>query len=158
MGFIQEFKTFAMRGNVVDMAVGIVIGASFGPIVKSAVDDILMPPIGVLLGGVDFRDWYIVLKEPVVKGVVQPLAAGAPLAAAREQGAVVVAYGSLGNALLNFVIVAFAVFLLVKGTNRLTAKEVPPPPPNSKDCPFCATSIPIAAKRCPHCTSELAGA
>jgi large conductance mechanosensitive channel len=158
MGFITEFKKFAMRGNVVDMAVGIIIGAAFGPIVKSAVDDVLMPPLGILLGGVDFKDFFLVIKDPKVLPV-DP--SGNPLhtlEAMRGAGGVVIAYGSLANALLNFLIVAFAVFLMVKGMNKLTAKEVPPPPPNSKDCPRCCTSIPIAAKRCPNCTSELAGA
>jgi large conductance mechanosensitive channel len=156
MGFINEFKKFAMRGSVVDMAVGIVVGASFGPIVKSAVEDVLMPPIGLLVGGVDFKDFYLVIKSPAVRPMDL---AGSPLhslESMRTAGAVVVAYGSLVNAILNFLIVAFAVFLLVKGMNRLAAKEAPPPPPNSRDCPRCCTSIPIAAKRCPHCTSELA--
>jgi large conductance mechanosensitive channel len=158
MGFLAEFKKFAMRGNVVDMAVGIIVGAAFGPIVKSVVDDVIMPPVGMLLGGVDFRDFYFVVKAPPVPPVD---AAGAPLAtldAMRGAGAVVVAYGSLLNTLINFLIVAFAVFLLVKGMNRLAAKEAPPPPPNSRDCPRCCTSIPIAATRCPHCTSEVAAA
>jgi large conductance mechanosensitive channel len=156
MGFIEEFKKFAMRGSVVDMAVGIIIGASFGPIVKSAVDDVLMPPIGVLVGGVDLKDFYFVLKDPAVQPLDPKGNVLHSLESMRAAGAVVVAYGSLVNAVLNFLIVAFAVFLLVKGMNRLTAREVPPPPPNSKDCPRCCTSIPIAAQRCPHCTSELA--
>jgi large conductance mechanosensitive channel len=153
MAFLEEFKKFAMRGNVVDMAVGVVIGAAFGPIVKSAVDDLLMPPIGLLLGNVDFRDLYVVLRDG--KSV---LADGATLAQAREAGAVVLAWGHTLNTLVTFLIVAFAVFLLVKAVNRLTAKEAPPPPPNSKDCPHCCTSIPLGAKRCPHCTTELAKA
>ena len=154
MGFFKEFRDFAMRGNVVDMAVGVVIGAAFGPIVKSAVDDVLMPPVGLLLGNVDFRDLFIVLKDPEKV----TLAAGATLAQAREAGAIVLAYGSLINTLINFLIVAFAVFLLVKAVNRLTAKEVPPPPPNTRDCPMCCGAIPLKAKRCPLCTSEVAPA
>ena len=154
MAFLEEFKKFALRGNVVDMAVGIVIGAAFGPIVKSAVDDVLMPPVGLLLGKVDFKDLYVVLQDPE-KG---PLLDGTTLTQAREAGAVVLAYGSLFNTMVNFLIVAFAVFLLVKGVNRLSAKEAPPPPPNSRDCPMCCTPMPIAAKRCPHCTSDVAKA
>jgi large conductance mechanosensitive channel len=151
MAILEEFKKFAMRGNVVDMAVGVVIGAAFGPIVKSAVDDLLMPPIGLALGNVDFRDLFVVLQDGKV-----PLAEGATLAQAREAGAVVLAWGSTLNTLMNFLIVAFAVFLLVKTVNRLSAKEVPPPPPNTRDCPMCCTPMPIPAKRCPHCTSEVA--
>ena len=158
MGFVDEFKKFAMRGNVVDMAVGVVIGAAFGPIVKSAVEDILMPPLGMLLGRVDFRDLYFVLKGPRVQPMDFTGNSLHSLDAMRSAGAVLVAYGSLVNAIVNFLIVAFAVFLLVKGMNRLSAAEGPPPPPASRDCPLCCTSIPVAAKRCPHCTSDLARA
>lgn len=150
---LDEFKKFAMRGNVVDMAVGIIIGAAFGPIVKSVVDDVLMPPIGMVLGGVDFRDFFLVLKEGKV-----PLPDGATLAQAREAGAVLLAYGNLANTLVNFLIVAFAVFLLVKAMNRLAAKEAPPKPPSTKDCPLCCSKIPIPAKRCPSCTADLPAA
>ena len=153
MAFLEEFKKFAMRGNVVDMAVGVVIGAAFGPIVKSAVDDLLMPPIGLALGNVDFRDLFVVLREGKT-----PLVEGATLAQAREAGAVVLAWGSTLNTMINFAIVAFAVFLLVKTVNRLTVKEAPPPAPTTRDCPQCCTAIPLAAKRCPHCTSEVAKA
>ena len=150
MALVEDFKKFAMRGNVVDMAVGVIVGAAFGPIVGSVVNDVVMPPIGLLLGGVDFKDFYVVLKDGT-----KPLADGATLAAAREAGAVVIAWGTLLNAMINFLIVAFAVFMLVRTMNRLTAKEVPPPPPNTRDCPQCCTAIPIAAKRCPNCTSEV---
>lgn len=152
MGFLSEFKQFAMRGNVVDMAVGVVIGGAFGPIVGSVVNDVMMPPIGSLLGGVDFKDFFFVLKDPKSAETVHTLAA------MRADGAVLIAYGNLLNTILNFMIVAFAVFLLVKSINQMKAKEPPPPPPNSRDCPMCCTSIPIAAKRCPHCTSEVAKA
>jgi large conductance mechanosensitive channel len=153
MAILEDFKKFAMRGNVVDMAVGVIVGAAFGPIVGSLVNDVVMPPIGLLLGGVDFKDFFVVLKDGKV-----PLADAATLAQAREAGAVVMAWGATLNTIINFLIVAFAVFMMVRAMNRLTAKEVPPPPPNSKDCPQCATSIPIAAKRCPNCTSELKAA
>ena len=149
MALVEEFKKFAMRGNVVDMAVGVIVGAAFGPIVGSLVNDVVMPPIGLLLGGIDFKDFFVVLKD----GPKVPM--GPTLAQAREAGAVVMAWGTTLNTIINFLIVAFAVFMMVRTMNRLTAKEVPPPPPNSKDCPQCCTSIPLAAKRCPHCTSEI---
>ena len=149
MALVEEFKKFAMRGNVVDMAVGVIVGAAFGPIVGSLVNDVVMPPIGLLLGGVDFKDFFVVLKD----GPKVPM--GPTLAQVRESGAIVIAWGTTLNTIINFLIVAFAVFMMVRTMNRLTAKEVPPPPPNSKDCPQCCTSIPLAAKRCPHCTSEI---
>jgi len=143
-GFLKEFKEFAMRGNVLDLAVGIIIGAAFGTIVNSLVNDIIMPPIGQLLGQIDFSSLYINLT-----GTAYP-----SLAAAKEAGAATINYGTFINAVINFLIVAFVVFLIVKQFNRLK-KEAPPAPPNTKDCPFCATAIPLAATRCPHCTSEL---
>ena len=149
---LKEFKEFAMRGNVVDMAVGIIIGAAFGAIVKSLVADVLMPPIGLLLGDVDFSNLFLVVKEG---------AAAAPyasLAAAQEAGAVTINYGVFINAVISFLIVAFAVFLLIRGINRLKRKEESPAEPTRKDCPFCDSSISIKAKRCPSCTSELARA
>jgi large conductance mechanosensitive channel len=152
MGFLSEFKQFAMRGNVVDMAIGIVIGGAFGPIVGSVVNDVIMPPIGSVLGGVDFRDFFVVLKDPTTPTTLHTLDA------MRAGGAVVIAYGSLLNLILNFLIVAFAVFLLVKAMNRMKAKEAAPVAPNTKGCPFCCMPIPIAANRCPHCTSEIAKA
>jgi len=143
-GFLKEFKEFAMRGNVLDLAVGIIIGAAFGTIVNSLVNAIIMPPIGQLLGQIDFSSLYINLT-----GTAYP-----SLAAAKEAGAATINYGAFINAVINFLIVAFVVFLIVKQFNRLK-KETPPAPPNTKDCPFCATAIPLAATRCPHCTSEL---
>jgi len=145
----KEFKTFAMRGNVVDMAVGIIIGAAFGAIVKSLVDDVIMPPIGMLLGNVDFSNLFVVLKEGA--------AAAAPyasLADAKKAGAVTVNYGVFINSVISFLIVAFAVFILIRNINRLKQEE-PAAAPTSKECPFCASSIPLKATRCPHCTSEL---
>ena len=146
----EEFKKFAMRGNVVDMAVGIIIGGAFGTIVKSLVSDVIMPPIGLLLGGVDFADWFITLKEGATAGPY------ATVAAAKEAGAVTLNAGLFINSLISFLIVAFAVFLLIKGMNSLQKKaEEPPKKPTEKDCPHCFTAIPIKATRCPHCTSEL---
>jgi large conductance mechanosensitive channel len=147
----KEFKEFAMRGNVVDMAVGIIIGGAFGTIVKSLVSDVMMPPIGLLLGGVDFSDLFITLKEGAAAGPY------ATLAAAQQAGAVTISYGLFLNSVISFLIVAFAVFLLIKGINRLqraatkaTEEEV-----TTKDCPYCYSAIPIKATRCPHCTSSL---
>jgi large conductance mechanosensitive channel len=148
---LKEFKEFAVRGNVVDMAVGIIIGAAFGTIVNSLVADILMPPIGLLLGNIDFSNLFIVLKEG-------SKAAGpyTSLAAAKAAGAVTVNYGFFINTIISFLIVAFAVFLLVRNINRLKRQEqAPSPVPTTKDCPFCVSTIPIKATRCPHCTSEL---
>ncbi len=150
----KEFKEFAMRGNVVDMAVGIVIGAAFGTIVKSFVDDVLMPPIGLLLGNVDFANLFIVLKEGTK-------AAGpyASLAAAKAAGSVTLNWGAFINTIISFIIIAFAVFLVIKGINRMKReKEALPAEPTTKECPFCFTTIPIQASRCPHCTSQLMGA
>lgn len=145
----KEFKKFAMRGNVVDMAVGIIIGAAFGAIVKSLVDDLIMPPIGLLLGNVDFANLFIVLKEGAI---AEPYAS---LDAAKKAGAVTLNYGVFINALVSFTIVAFAVFLLVRAVNKLKAGEEAPAEPTTKDCPYCFTAIPIKATRCPNCTSEL---
>jgi len=145
---LSEFKAFIMRGNVVDLAVGVIIGAAFGTIVTSFVNDVLMPPIGRLLGGVDFKDFFISLSGQSF----------ATLAAAKAAGAPTLNYGVFLNAVINFLIVAFAVFLLVQQVNRLFPKPAAPAAPAMKDCSWCATSIPAAAKRCPHCTSNLAGA
>ena len=150
---LKEFKEFAMRGNVVDMAVGIIIGGAFGTIVKSLVSDILMPPLGLLMGGVDFSNIFLVLKDGAKPG---PYAA---LADAQGAGAVTINVGVFANTVISFLIVAFAVFLLIKGINRLRRQEEQPAAePDTKDCPFCMSSIPIKARRCPHCTSELEGA
>ena len=148
---LKDFKEFAMRGSVVDMAVGIVIGAAFGTIVKSFVDDVLMPPIGLLLGNVDFSNLFITLKEGAK-------AAGpyASLAAAKAAGAVTLNLGLFINTIISFLIIAFAVFLVIKGLNRMKREEVAPPAePTTKECPFCLSTIPLKATRCPHCTSEL---
>lgn len=144
----KEFKQFAMQGNVLDMAVGIIIGAAFGTIIKSLVDDILMPPIGLLLGNVDFSNLFLVIKEGKIAGPY------ASLAAAKAAGAVSINIGIFINTIISFLIVAFAIFMVVKNVNRL--KKTPPPAdPTTKDCPFCLSSIPIKATKCGHCTAEL---
>ncbi len=144
----KEFKEFAMKGNVLDMAVGIIIGAAFGPIVTSMVNDIIMPPIGLLLGNVDFSNIFAVLKEG--SKTAGPYAS---IAAAKAAGAVTMNFGLFVNTIINFIIVAFAVFILVKNVNRFRKQEEAAP--TKKDCPFCFSSIPIKATRCPSCTSEL---
>ncbi len=144
---LKEFKEFAMRGNVVDMAVGIIIGAAFGGIVKSLVADLIMPPIGLLLGGVDFSDIFVNLSGGEY----------ASLAAAQEAGAATLNVGVFINTVLNFNIVAFAIFILIRAINQMKRKEEPEPEPEptTKDCAFCCSAIPIKATRCGHCTSEL---
>ena len=147
---LKEFKEFAMRGNVVDMAVGIIIGAAFGTIVKSLVADIIMPPIGLLLGNVDFSNLFIVLKQGATAGPF------ATIAEAQKAGAVTINYGIFANTIISFLIVAFAVFLLIRAINKLQREEeAPPEEPTTKDCPHCLSTIPIKATRCGHCTSEL---
>ena len=144
---LKEFKEFAMRGNVVDMAVGIIIGVAFGAIVQSLVADVIMPPIGLILGNVDFSNLFVVLKEG---------AAAAPyasLAEAQKAGAVTINYGKFLNAVVSFVIVAFAVFMLIRAINQLKRKEQAAP--TTKECPQCFSTISINAKRCPNCTSQL---
>ena len=141
---LKEFKDFAMRGNVMDMAIGIIIGAAFGKIVTSFVNDVLMPPIGMLLGNSDFTNKFITLKGETF----------ATLDAAKEAGSVTLNYGLLINTVIDFVIVAFAIFLVVRQINKMKKKPAPAPP-NSKECPFCLSAIPIKASRCGHCTSEL---
>jgi large conductance mechanosensitive channel len=146
----KEFKEFAVKGNVMDMAVGIVIGAAFGSIVTSFVNDVIMPPVGLLLGNVDFTNLFLVLKEGKMP------APYASLAAAKGAGAVTMNIGVFINTIISFLIVAFAVFLMVKNINRLKREEeAPPAAPASKECPFCLSVIPIKAVRCPHCTSEV---
>jgi large conductance mechanosensitive channel len=144
----KEFKEFAMRGSVMDMAVGIIIGAAFGAIISSLVADVLMPPIGLLLGKVDFSNLYMLLAAGQAPGPY------ASLAAAQQAGAVTLNYGAFINRIISFLIIAFSIFLLVRGMNRMKRKTETPAP-TTKDCPFCATAVPIAAIRCPHCTSEL---
>ena len=149
---LKEFKAFAMRGNVVDMAVGVIIGTAFGAIVKSLVDDIIMPPIGLIVGNVNFSNLFIVLKEGTAPGPYLSIAA------AKEVGAVTLNYGAFVNVVVSFIIVAFAVFMLVRTLNRLKREdEVAPKKEESvvKDCPRCFTTISIKATRCPNCTSDL---
>lgn len=150
----NEFKKFAMRGNVVDMAVGIIIGGAFGTIVKSLVDDVLMPPIGLLLGGVDFSNMFAVLKAGGTNAGPYH-----SLAEAKAAGAVSINYGLFLNGVISFLIVAFAVFLLIKGLASLQRQEAAPPPsPTEKDCPFCLSKVALKATRCPNCTSQLSAA
>jgi large conductance mechanosensitive channel len=147
---LKEFKEFAMRGTVLDMAVGIIIGAAFGTIVNSLVQDVIMPPVGLLLGNVDFSNIFVVLREGKVAG---PYASAA---AAKSAGAVTVNFGVFINTIISFLIIAFAVFLLVRTVNKLKRQETTPPPaPTTKECTYCLSHIPIKATRCPNCTSEL---
>ena len=144
----KEFKAFAMRGNVLDLAVGIIIGGAFGTIVKSLVDDIIMPPIGLAMGGVDFSDILVVLREGKVPGPY------ATVADAQAAGAVTMNVGLFINSIITFLIIAFAVFLLVRAANRMMPPEAAAAP-STRDCPHCRMPIPVAATRCPQCTSEL---
>jgi large conductance mechanosensitive channel len=144
---LKEFKEFVMRGNVLDMAIGIIIGAAFGRIVSSLVNDVIMPPIGLLLGKVDFSSLFVNLS-----GTVYP-----SLAEAKKAGAPVIAYGAFLNTVLDFIIVAFVIFLVIRQVNRLKRKPAPADP-TTKECPHCLSVIPIKATRCAHCTSQLPGA
>jgi len=148
---LKEFREFAVKGNAIDMAVGIIVGAAFGKIVNSLVADIIMPPIGLVLGNVDFSNLFIVLKEGT-----QP-SPYASVDAAKAVGAVTFNYGVFVNTLISFTIVAFAVFLLVRSINRLKRKEAAAPAaePTTKDCPYCLSVIPLGAVRCAHCTADL---
>ena len=147
---LKEFREFAMRGNVLDMAVGIIIGAAFGTIVNSLVQDVIMPPIGLLLGNVDFSNIFVVLKEGKVAGPY------ASVAAAKSAGAVTLNVGVFINTIISFLIVSFSVFLLIRTVNQLRRQQAAPPPvPTTKECIYCFSSIPIKASRCPQCTSEL---
>jgi len=150
---LKEFKDFAMRGNVVDMAVGIIIGAAFGTIIAALVSEVLMPPIGLLLGNVDFSNLFLVLKEGKITGPYSTVAA------AKAAGAVTLNYGLFVNTVVNFLIVAFAIFFLIRGINSLKKKEeASAAAPTTKDCPHCLSAIPVKATRCGHCTSELKAA
>jgi len=140
----KEFKEFAMRGNVIDLAVGVIIGAAFGAVVTSMVNDVIMPPIGKLMGNVDFKDFFIALDGSTYKSLDEVKKAGVPA----------IAYGNFINTIIGFLIVAFAVFLLVRQVNRFKG-PAPAAAPATKDCRFCGMSIPIQATRCPHCTSDL---
>lgn len=150
MSMMKEFKEFAVKGNVVDMAVGIIIGAAFGTIIKSLVADVIMPPIGLALGNVDFANLFVVLKQGVPAGPY------ATLADAQAAGAVSINYGTFVNTIISFIIIALAVFLLVRNVNKMKREaEEPPAEPTTKDCPFCFSTIPIKATRCGYCTSDL---
>ncbi len=148
----QEFKAFVMRGNVMDLAVGVIIGAAFGSVVKSLVDDIIMPPIGLLTGGIDFSNQFLLLKA----GTKVPPPYATPVAA-KDAGAVTLNYGAFLNNILTFLIVALAVFMLVRVVNRLYRKPAPATP-DTKPCPYCTMTVSLQATRCPHCTSDLARA
>ncbi len=141
----KEFKEFAMRGNVLDMAVGIIIGAAFGRIITSLVNEVLMPPIGLVLGKADFSSLFVNLSGTAYPTLVE----------AKKAGASVIAYGAFLNTILDFIIVALVIFLLIKQVNRLK-KPAPAAAPNTKDCPYCLSAIPVKATRCAHCTSQLA--
>lgn len=142
---LKDFKEFAMRGNVVDLAVGVIIGSAFGKIVSSLVNDVIMPPLGLVLGNVDFSNLYINLSQKHYPS----------LAAAKSVGAPVIGYGQFLNTVIEFLIIAFVVFLVVKTLYRLHREEKAPTKPTSKDCPFCLSKIPPKATRCPQCTSQL---
>ena len=144
---LDEFKKFAMRGNVLDMAVGIVIGGAFALIVGSLVNDVIMPPIGMLLGGVDFANLFTVIKEGSTP------APYVSVAAAKEAGAVTLNYGAFINTIVSFIIVAFAIFVVVKGMNKMQEEEETPAEPTTKECPHCISTISIKATKCPNCTS-----
>jgi large conductance mechanosensitive channel len=147
---VKELRDFISRGNVIDLAVGFIIGSAFSTIVKSLVSDIIMPPIGLALGKVDFSNLFLVLKEGDRPGPYYTIAA------AQEAGAVTLNYGLFINSIVTFLIIAVALFFLVRIVNRMRReKEAPPPLPTTKECPFCFTLIPIRATRCPNCTSEL---
>ncbi|HAM50675.1 MAG TPA: large conductance mechanosensitive channel protein MscL [Nitrospiraceae bacterium] len=146
----KEFKEFAMKGNMIDMAVGIIIGAAFGTIVNSLVADIIMPPIGLLLGNVDFANLFVLLKEGKVPGPYSSVAA------AKAAGAVTVNIGVFINTVISFLIIAFSIFIVIRSINKLKGKEeAPPAVPTTKDCPYCISVIPIKATRCAHCTADL---
>lgn len=147
---LKEFKEFAMRGNVMDMAIGIIIGAAFGPIIGSLVGDVLMPPIGLLMGNVDFSNLFFVLKEGAQAGPY------ASVAGAKAAGAVTINYGLFINTIINFLIVAFAVFMLIKAMNRMKREQpAPAAAPTTKDCPYCLSAIPLKATKCAHCTADV---
>jgi large conductance mechanosensitive channel len=147
---LKEFKAFIMRGNVIDLAIGVIIGIAFGGVVKSLVDDVMMPPIGLATGGIDFSNKFVVLKDGAI-------AAGpyASVAAAKAAGATTLNYGVFVNNIVSFLIIGFCAFLIVRAVNKLV--HVPPAALKTKPCPYCAMDIPLAATRCPNCTSQLAG-
>jgi large conductance mechanosensitive channel len=145
MSMIKEFREFAARGNVIDLAVGVIIGAAFGKIVTSLVEDVVMPPIGLALGGVDFTNKFIALNGAHYDTLAQAKATAAPT----------INYGNFVNAFVQFLIIAFVLFIMVRQINRLKTPEPAPPAADSRDCPFCISRIPLKATRCPHCTSQV---
>ena len=145
MGMIKEFKEFAVRGSVLDLAVGVIIGGAFGKIVSSLVDDVLMPPIGLILGKVDFANLFVNLSDRPVESVAAAKAAGVPT----------INYGLFLNAVVSFLIVAFVVFLIVQQVNRIRRGDETPAEATTKECPYCLSAIPLKARRCAHCTSDL---
>lgn len=148
-GFLREFREFAVRGSVVDMAVGIIIGAAFTSVVQSLVNDVLMPPIGLFVGDDDFKNLFVTLRQGNPPGPYPSVEA------AKAAGAVSINLGLFANAVLSFTLVAFATFMLVRMVNRLRRNQAPPPPPSTRKCPFCVSDIAMAATRCPRCTSEV---
>ncbi len=161
MGFVDDFKKFALRGNVIDLVVGFTVGAAFTTIVRSLVDDVITPVIGLAIGGLDFTNYFVILKE---KAGAAPLPAAATLEQAREAGAVTINYGVFISQLITFCIVALVMFFLIRGINRLDARmearfgaagPKTPEEPSQKKCPWCLTTIPYQARRCPQCTSHL---
>jgi large conductance mechanosensitive channel len=150
---LKDFKTFILRGNVMDLAIGVIIGVAFGAVVKSLVDDVIMPPIGLATGGIDFSNKFVVLKDGAA-------AAGpyASVAAAKAAGATTLNYGVFVNSVVSFLIVGLCAFLIVRAVNNLVHAHDVPAAPKTKSCPYCATDIPVAATRCPNCTSQLTGA
>lgn len=150
---LKDFRAFIMRGNVIDLAVGVIIGIAFGAVVKSLVDDVIMPPIGLATGGIDFSNKFVVLKEGAA-------AAGpyASVAAAKAAGATTLNYGIFVNNVVSFLIIGFCAFLIVRAVSRLMHSSEAPPPANTKPCPFCKMDIPLGATRCPNCTSQLTAA
>jgi len=146
----KDFRAFIMRGNVIDLAIGVIIGIAFGAVVKSLVDDVIMPPIGLVTGGMDFSNKFIVLKEGVTKAGPYP-----SVAAAKDAGATTLNYGVFVNNVVSFLIIGFCAFLLVRAVNRLMRSKEAPASPTTRACPYCTRDIPIAATRCPECTSQI---
>jgi len=149
---LKEFREFIMRGNVLDLAVGVIIGAAFGGVVTSLANDVIMPPIGIALGQVDFKELFVLLKEGTTPGPY------ASVAAAKAAGAVTLNWGAFVNTLINFIIVGFSIFMMVRLANKLHKKPEPAPAAPTKECPYCLSSVPLKATRCPQCTSELKAA
>jgi large conductance mechanosensitive channel len=145
---LKEFRDFAMRGNVIDLAVGVIIGAAFGKIVDSLVTNVIMPPLSIVTGDIDLSDRVVVLSKHTYATVAEARAAHAPM----------ISYGVFLNSVISFLIVSFTIFICIRTINKLSRKPEPPPPPAKKDCPFCFSSIPLQATRCPQCTSALTGA